>query len=473
MLNKKRSLKIIFSSFFTVVISVLVIVFFAHAGTLTPPGSAASNGIPTSTSYTLANIYTRLTTNDTATEAGHVFSPAASPAGTFYTLKQIYDAIPTILTDQVLSGTSYLGKAGAYAITNLTAANVKNGITYGTSSTGTLLPNGGTATTTDVLSGKTYFGASQNNWTLRTGTMTNKVGSATVLTPSTIDQAVPQGYYGGAVGDGKVSGDSNLTAGNIRKSTAIFGVTGTLYGDTDATKVCDNATAAGSLQITASTVSVGNSYCGISGTLLKNEYNGSAGTSVQDFAFYTLVTSTPGFLGGVEDNSPLPVGSYTGAGWSSLCDIGNHYCGAGDSAISAYRKDNNTNLVWSSTLDSGNNHTWFWANNCYEPGDPQNLGDCASNGDDACRCVKKSSSPVGCEALDDGLWRMPTQKEMMQAYIDGSSANLNLQDAYWTATTNGGNTLFAWRIDIGDGLSTSGVKIDGSSYKVRCVRSAQ
>lgn len=48
-----------------------------------------------------------------------------------------------------------------------------------------------------VLAGTTIAG--------QAGTMPTKVGSATVITPSGADQAIPQGYYGGAIGDGKVS----------------------------------------------------------------------------------------------------------------------------------------------------------------------------------------------------------------------------------------------------------------------------
>jgi hypothetical protein len=80
----------------------------------------------------------------------------------------------------------------------------------------------GNATASDLLSGKT---ASTDAGDI-TGTMTNKVGSATVITPSTADQAIPQGYYGGVVGDGKVAGDVDLIASNIKEGKSIFGVTG-------------------------------------------------------------------------------------------------------------------------------------------------------------------------------------------------------------------------------------------------------
>jgi hypothetical protein len=56
--------------------------------------------------------------------------------------------------------------------------------------------------------------------------MPNKVGSGTILTPGTAAIAIPQGYYGGATGDGEVEGDANLIAANIISGKSIFGVAG-------------------------------------------------------------------------------------------------------------------------------------------------------------------------------------------------------------------------------------------------------
>ncbi|MFH1413200.1 MAG: hypothetical protein ABIG10_04250, partial [bacterium] len=111
-----------------------------RAGTLTPSAS------PVATSYTLTDIYTRLTTNATATEANHVFTPSASPAASFYTLTQIYDVVPTIVANTVKLGTSYLGIAGS------------------------LTPEGsGTAAVADLFNAKTAN--LTNDWTLDTGTL--------------------------------------------------------------------------------------------------------------------------------------------------------------------------------------------------------------------------------------------------------------------------------------------------------------
>lgn len=59
----------------------------------------------------------------------------------------------------------------------------------------------GTALVADVLAGRTF---SNDVDTGLSGGMPNKVGSATVITPTGADQAIPKGYYGGITADGKV-----------------------------------------------------------------------------------------------------------------------------------------------------------------------------------------------------------------------------------------------------------------------------
>ena len=79
-----------------------------------------------------------------------------------------------------------------------------------------------TAIAADLLLNKTAYALGVKI----TGTMPNKVGSATVIVPSTVDQAFPQGYYGGVAADGKVSGNANLVTANIKSGITIFGVAG-------------------------------------------------------------------------------------------------------------------------------------------------------------------------------------------------------------------------------------------------------
>lgn len=189
----------------TVFFSVLIITTIAKAATvkITPPV-----GTPVATFFSLSEIYNLITGNTTATAGDPALDFTTALEDTGYTLTEIYNALADLIVPaQVKLGTTYLGQIGIL----------------------TPIMTDGTATTTavgaDVLFGKTAH--LDANWVLDTGTMPNKVGSATVFTPSTADQAITQGYYGGVVGDGKVLGDADLMATNILYGVDMFGVVGT------------------------------------------------------------------------------------------------------------------------------------------------------------------------------------------------------------------------------------------------------
>ncbi|MFH1737898.1 MAG: hypothetical protein ABIH23_02735 [bacterium] len=225
--------------------AVVLLIGIVYAGSLTPSAS------PAATSYTLSNIYTRLTTNATATEAAHNFSPSGVPAASLYTLTQIYDAIPTITANTVKLETSYLGVDG------------------------TLTPDGGTASAASVFTGATANLTS--DWTLDIGTLTgacatsvfdgtgNKIPNATdgsgdgtnrwcmtdtgdavetdildskiawvdgsavtgtmaTRTISNSSTTVSAGYYAATTLDAV---DADLIAGNVLTGVTLFGLTGT------------------------------------------------------------------------------------------------------------------------------------------------------------------------------------------------------------------------------------------------------
>jgi hypothetical protein len=242
----KKNLK---RDFFLVSLALLSAVSFVKAGNLNSPGS------PSSTGYSLEDIYQRLTTNASVEEGSHSFTPAGDPAGSFHTLTELYEAIPTVLPETVKLGTSYLGVGG------------------------NLAPNGGSASASDV-----FFGSTANltdDWELDTGTLTlacatdtfdgtgnkvengydgngdgnnrwcvtdsgdvvaneiilgkkawvdgieivgnmSEIGAQTIV-PGTGDQSISEGYHDGT---GTVSGDEDLVAANIKSGINIFGIEG-------------------------------------------------------------------------------------------------------------------------------------------------------------------------------------------------------------------------------------------------------
>lgn len=177
-------------------------------------------------------------------------------------------------------------------------------------------------------------------------------------------------------------------------------------------------------------------------------------------------TDYPQSVGGVDDynnNGIIPADSYQST-WTA-CNVGNSYCGTGRSV--AEKQEVNTGLVWSPRISTA---TWFNANNCQYPnGLPGDDGVCNTHGEVACLCVKLTSSKTGCEAYDDGGWRLPTQKELMMSYINGSWAQLtNAANYFWSSTTVSTNTQNAWYINQNYGYTANTTKT--TSNAVRCVR---
>ena len=150
----------------------------ASAGSLTPP---AGPELPASAMYGLSDLYHRLHSGAAGQlRSGPFVGPTAGPAATGFSLNQIMAVAPT-------------------------------------------LDNTNGATAAQVLQGRRFWGLRGDGWGAISGTMVNQ--AARSFTPSAQEQTIPAGFYDGS---GKVLGDGDLTAGNIRKDVTVFGVTGTL-----------------------------------------------------------------------------------------------------------------------------------------------------------------------------------------------------------------------------------------------------
>lgn len=66
-------------------------------------------------------------------------------------------------------------------------------------------------------------------------------------------------------------------------------------------------------------------------------------------------------------------------------------------------------------------------------------------------------------------WRLPTQKELMQAYINGAANNLpNPGNYFWSSTESYNSQSNAWYVYLPNGYTTPNTK--ATLYAVRCVR---
>ena len=330
----------------SVLLPTLVVASVAYAGSLTAP-----SGTPAAQSYTLGDIYTRLTTGAAAVAGNHALSTTTAPAASFYTLSQIYNAIPTVYPGDLLASSTYLGVTGSVA--------VKTGNTAAASS--------------------------------------SAQGTSLVVT-------VPQGYYSGGASVTVSTSSANFTAANIANKVNLFGVTGTLLG---------------------------------------NMWNGTG-------LGFTGGSQAAGGIDDYNNGGAASAGRYAGS-WTQ-CTSGNNYCGTGSSG--ADWEDNSTGLVWSmpcsgtgcSTFSTATPGGYSWDNS-------------GGVGTASALCSSHSG------------WSLPSEKQFMQAYIDGAYGNLEpvgVTHNYWTATTVSINTTSAWVVSLSYGYTNANAYATGNP--IRCVR---
>lgn len=113
------------------------------------------------------------------------------------------------------------GSATAPATISGTSATVSTG-------TNTLTLSKTVSVTPSVTAGYVSSGTAGNSSVSLTASVTTK-GAATI-TPGTSSQTIASGTY--LTGTQTISGDANLTAGNIKSGVSIFGVSGSLSAAT-------------------------------------------------------------------------------------------------------------------------------------------------------------------------------------------------------------------------------------------------
>lgn len=131
----------------------------------------------------------------------------------------------------------------------------------------------------------------------------------------------------------------------------------------------------------------------------------------------------------------------------------------GDSITGNDKKDPRTGLIWS----------WYLKNNAGTVNFVVTAGnDWSWDGTtdaDSIAVGNKTASQL-CSERGDG-WRLPTEKEMMQAYIDGSNWNLtNPAHSFWSLTEYSPTNALYVNLSTGNTYFTAKT----TSYYVRCVR---
>lgn len=202
---------------FVLIIALLSTVVVVHAGSPIEPGTA-----PGATySYTLADLYSRLTTGAVGAQSAFTEPSSGPGSGTMQTLNDIMAVAPIPDDD-----------------------------------------NG--ATTANVPSGKTFWGLTTGQWGTQTGTAAN--GTNVSGGNGQLSFPIPDGFYSGS--KSCTASDANLVAGNIKSGTTIFGVAGSYVcqaGQTFCGGTCVN-------------ISTDDNNCGACGFACSSGYKCNAGT---------------------------------------------------------------------------------------------------------------------------------------------------------------------------------------------------
>jgi len=518
----------------TVLISVLIIFTVVQAGTITPPsGTPTAKFYTLSEIYTRLTTNATSTEGghsftfaDSLEGTGRTLTEVYSAIPTIDPAKLLSDTtylgVTGSVATQTLSVLNDTVAAGYYAATTLSAVdsdlatgNIKSGITiFGIDGNGNVVDTStGDAVAGDILSAKkAWVGGLEI-----TGNIANcsSEGSqscyamgtyfaGTSKTASNSATSQSAGYYPAF---DLATVDTDLTASKIMADVSIFGVSGTLlknlFTGTDRSDrlstvtlnvggsgytpgaqvltVTQSGASGGAVNVTVdaggvvtsvdSIATTGKVYSVANG--LATTGGGGTGATVNITAITSHYPITVGGVDDYNDNGTMPADSYTST-WTT-CAVGNNYCGTND-LTNANKKDDSTGLVWSIRTGTSD---WFVANNCKYPNNGL-LGDdgaCGTNGEVACKCVKlPEGSMTGCETLgavvagNSGGWRLPSQKELMQAYINGSWGNLSLAGYdYWSATTKSNYTYYAWYTNLTNGNTYSYTKTN-TTLSVRCVR---
>ena len=195
--------------------------------------------------------------------------------------------------------------------------------------------------------------------------------------------------------------------------------------------------------IDADKVDTGTSYLGISGALLADLFNGATGGASQA-------------NGGSDDynNGGSTLSGRYEKTWTA-CNAGNSYCSTGDSGADI--KDESTGLIWSLPCN---------ASGCssFSDSSPATYSWDSSGGNNNSRTASQLCS-------DQSGWSLPHQKQLMQAYIDGSYSNLETAGTsrnYWSATAVSADGTKSWYTNLSTGEILGDTRTN-TAY-IRCVQ---
>jgi hypothetical protein len=422
-------------------------------------------------------------------------------------------------------------------MTNVTEATIRSGVTIA-GVTGNFPsathPLSDASATTDLSSLAASTSAGSYEWWSSNGTRyTGTISDAGTINPTTATQTFNTSVYRTFT----VAGNGNLTAANIKNGTTIFGVTGAYPSSTYPLAGADNTadldfatfdakikstvdfewfdaagnryTNTGDADIAAGNLKDGISIFGTAGTLIGGPYcTGDGQTSCVTSSRYKSMDTDSTVISVWDIRKGKAAGGLTGelVFHRSMANTGNFNRTSGTGALSGVDvydtiDDYNNGGAFPTQNPAG----WYqatganWLRNSVSDvggGVSGVAGDGICNGSEACVYTDRltdlswlrddgttrnwESAIAYCEGLTSGGysdWRLPTQKELMQAYTNGiwsqkAATRLDLAVSssilYWSSSTRSYDTTYAFRVSLVSGYVWSDAKTT-ANYAV-CVR---
>jgi hypothetical protein len=347
----------------------------------------------------------------TVVKAGTLTPPTGAPAATFYTLSEIYTRLTTNATTSE-GGHSFTFSDSATS-THYTLTQIYD-----------IIP---TIDPSKLLDDTTYLGI---------------IGNIAIRILSSATTTVSVGYYATTTLNAV---DADLAAGNIKSGVNLFGIS----GDSNVVDTSSgNATAA---NIATGTIAWVDGVA-LTGTFdpwspqrlqTKDDWVNTSGTTNEYIAEETVWSEVSG--------SPF-------AGYNSINYVASSTL---DLYSGTVKQDTRTGLWWSDAMAVDG-------------------GGVATTTSNSFALTADGARPTGgnaigfCDALNTANfggynnWYLPTQKQLLQAYIDGSANNLpNADYAFWSATEYYNVVSTAWRVSLS--FAANGFSTKVTFNYVRCV----
>jgi hypothetical protein len=455
----------------TVLISVLVIYTVVQAGSLTPSAS------PASTMKSLQDIWNRLAGSDDTSDVsadgsgdvierlefiqqnlgGYTYG-SSDPGDVLTTAGGTYNATNLIVSN-VRSGVAFgvgltgtyggegwtygsddaskvltiADAAGTYDASNLATSTVKSGVTFGVGLTGAYpsatYPLPGDTAAPDATAADMKTGVEA--WT-KAGVLITGSGTQTL---SAANDTVTAGYYDATT---LSAVDPDLAPENILSGVTIFGFTGTVTAAPN-WSLQKNVRWDDWRYSAGTTGSPFNEYTGEEATWTQTDAGGDTAKCVTDNGVEVCLYS-----------NEVWQDTRTGLYWSDRTAV---------TVDNEFRYDDTGQCNFT---DTGT------ANSYCDNQDPTSVytedDDVSAN--DFCLNLQLDADNDGTLETD---WRLPSQKELQQAYIDGSANNLpNAASNFWSATESTSGAAYAWGVYLSNGGTNYATKV--SNYYARCVR---